>query len=153
MVLQYDNKTLSERYANQSRDLNKSVDSIKILHKYIKDKDIKILSLANTVEIVSIEIQRLKGKISKDSLGNEIASFDTTNEEYSLEAIAQIRPEPFLQIVSLTLIDSSSIGIGRLNENGLLEGFITHSNSHVKDKTVDFSFQLTDKEGFDIPSF
>jgi hypothetical protein len=153
VVLKYDNKTLSERYANQSRDLNEQVVSNKILQKYIKDRDIKILSLVDKVETVTIENQKLKGKISKDSLGNEIATFDTTNEYYSLEAVTQIRPLTYLQIANLTIMDSSSIGIGRINENGLLEGFITHSNPYVQDKNAMFNFQLTDKEGFEIPSF
>lgn len=152
-VLIYNNKTLSERYASQLKNLDNEVNKNAILKKYVKDNNLTVLSLINKVEELKIENQILKGKVILDSLGNKTAEFDTTNKEYSLQAVAQVEPIPYLKIGSLIIIDSSSVGISKIDKNGLLKGFIIHSNKYVKDINADFSYQLTDKDNWIIPSF
>jgi hypothetical protein len=151
-LLQVDNQILSVRYAEKVDNLIKLVDSNKILKKYITQKDVKIQSLITKVEQLKIENVTLRGTLSKDSLGNEIATFDTTAEFFAMKAVTQLKPTPKLGILWLSLLDSSQVGISKIDENGLVEGFVTHSNPFITDINANFKTQLSESNGWSLPS-
>jgi hypothetical protein len=149
-VLLIDTKILNERYAKIQDDYSLILNKNKALKKYIEDRDAKILALTTQVTQLLIENQHISGIVIKDSASTIVLGFDTTSQHYSIENTVSFSTDSSRKIVknsvtqtivSLSIPDSSYIGLIEQG-NGILSGFIVHSNPYLHDTAGEFFIDM-----------
>lgn len=149
-ILLNETTSLSERYANQTKDFDAILAHNSVLAEYLHKNKYKVTSLTKKVEELKLENVKLKAdsinyyKPDSGDLCVETAMFDTIDNYFSMIGFYNAIPEPSFTMVSLNVIDSSFIGAAEYNKD-FIKGFISHSNPYIKEKSAEFYFPIQHK--------
>jgi hypothetical protein len=141
-VLLENAKVLSEKFASIGDSYNKILKQNSELKDYVKQKELAVLSLGVAVSEVKLENIKMKSQLEQLDSVTYQANFDSVNIYWSFEEQVKIdKKSAELSILSLTIPDSTYFGTFK-QKNGILTGFIMHTNPYILDKNAEFSINL-----------